>query len=123
MSVLIGGEDKINKRFGPDVSTELGKTVSVCVETVDLGGKKVMAIPHCFSSLHGIQKFAVKPGQILLDIQYSPRLIVDDYNFCKVKYIVPKQSKECLLIFYPSPRDADITPKPSSDFGKSMITP
>ncbi len=110
--------------FGVPLRDELGETVSVCVETVAEGGTTVLAIPHCFAKgFNHTETLAVKPGQILMDIQYSPRLIVDDSYDCSINYLVPKESKGCLLAFLPAPIEGDITPKPKSDFGKSMIGP
>jgi len=110
--------------FGYQLRDELGKTVSVCVETAAGGGSTVLAIPHCFTKgFNQTEVLAVKPGQIIIDIQYSPRLIVDDPSDCSINYLVPKESKECQLYFFPAPIEGDITPKPNSDFGKSMIGP
>ena len=82
----------------------------------------VFAFPHCSSGLYMNQKFTVEPGQIKIDVKNSPQLAVH-YKFCEINYLGPKESKECILIFRPSSSAVDITPKPNSDFGKSMIGP
>ena len=122
LTVRSGGETHVSKHFGPSVTSQLSKTVSVCVETVAAEGKTVFAFPHCSSGLYMNQKFTVEPGQIKIDVKNSPQLAVH-YKFCDINYLGPMESKECLLVFLPSPRAVDITPKPNSDFGKSMIGP
>ena len=110
--------------FGYQLRDELGETVSVCVDTLVDGGSIVQAIPHCFTKgFNHTELLAVKPGQIIIDIQHSPRITIDDPLDCSIKYLVPKELKECQLSFMPTPIPAEITPKPNSDFGKSMISP
>lgn len=110
--------------FGYQLRDVLGETVSVCVETVAERGSTVLANPHCFTKgFNQTGVLAVEPGQILIDIQYSPTLIVDNPSDCSIKYLVPKESKQCQLSFLPAQIEGDITPKPNSDFGKSMIGP
>ena len=111
------------KYFGNEISKELAKTVSVCIETVAEGGSTVVAAPHCMTGLNVTQKFAVEPGQIITNVKNSPQLIADDSYDCPIKYLVPTELKKCLFVFKPTPIEGDITPKSNSDFGKSMIGP
>lgn len=123
IDALIGGHDII-KYFGEQTMKDLAKTVSVCVETLMPDGNTLLAVPHCLIGLNVTQKFAVEPGQINLDIQHSPQLSVDsEPKFCSIDHLDPKEKKRCLIIFKPTAIQGDITPKPNSDFGKSMIGP
>ncbi len=109
--------------FGSDVMDGSIESVSVCVDTAVVGGSTVPAVPHCLTGLNATQQFAVQPGQIIIDIQHSPRSTIDNSYDCTVKYLVPRESKSCIIAFIPTPIEGDITPKPNSDFGKSMIGP
>jgi hypothetical protein len=102
--------------FGSDVMDGSIESVSVCVDTAVVGGSTVSAVPHCMTGLNATQQFAVEPGQIIIDIQHSPRLTIDNSYDCPVKYLVPKEWKDCIIVFIPTPIEAEITPKPNSDF-------
>ncbi len=117
---------EIAKYFGitkEDVGKTFGKTVTICVETVAPGGNTVLAVPNCMTGLDTTQQFAVAPGQLQLDIQNSPQLIVSlESKYCS-RDSLPKDSIICHIVFEPNGIQGDLTPKPNSYFGKSMIGP
>ena len=96
IDALIWSLDK-TKYFGEETMKDLAKTVSVCVETLTPGGNTILAVPHCITGLNMTQKFAVEPGQILLDIRYSPQLSVDsEPRFCSINHPIQRKKNDVL---------------------------
>lgn len=114
----------MSEYFGEEKANEIGKTILFCVETLTPEGNTIFANPHCLSGLNVMKRLQVEPGQIKINIQYSPQIRIDsEPKYCSIDHLEPKESKPCAIIFMPNSIQADIVPKPESNFGKSVIIP